>query len=169
MNEDKPLLDNDLERFSSSSSSSSSSHNSFVHSHKSDGENSCWICRDEIEYTNIKYCNCEGYISLVHEYCLTEWINTSGKLNCDFCHTTYKYDSTINYKYFFQNIYIKCITLIFLTIGLIYTLIPNDILYFKLIYGKICVLIFIVYLYIDFYKASRYIYTISQTKRLRPI
>ena len=91
----------------------------------------CYICQDTCSDYK-KKCNCEGYISYIHEECLLEMIYKTNNYNCYFCDSEYKLNlkntTKINLikikdKYFGN---FKLNILLFLTMFLFYLCI-NDI------------------------------------------
>jgi len=104
---------------SSSSCSDSGSYNGSNDS----GENTCFICLDTMTEDEYRpYCECDGYISYVHYRCLNEWINTSGRITCDFCKTNYNYemkyscDKFLNQKTLLQKLLSRFILLVLVII-----------------------------------------------------
>ena len=131
--------------------------------HDEHDQNLCWICRENMRNEEHRsFCNCEGFISYVHYDCLNEWIQTSNKTQCDFCHYEYNYDFYISWKLFFQNIHFfikfnpcQYLILPLVSLLLILTFFPNNIIGQGNTLQKIITCIFLAYLFILFLKFIR--------------
>ena len=131
--------------------------------HNQHNENLCWICRENMRSEEQRsFCNCEGFISYVHYDCLNEWIQTSNKTQCDFCNYEYNYDFYISWKLFFQNIHFfikfnpcQYLILPLVSLLLILTFFPNNIIGQGNTLQKIITSVFLAYLFILFLKFIR--------------
>ena len=56
-------------------------------------ERECRICRGEYEENNPLYvpCDCRGSIRYCHEGCLTQWLDRSGKSQCELCGIAFEF------------------------------------------------------------------------------
>lgn len=62
----------------------------------------CRICLEE-DGNMVSPCACKGSTANIHEECLNKWIETSGKRQCEICHTEYARKEVCSYqpvKYF---------------------------------------------------------------------
>ena len=131
--------------------------------HDEHDQNLCWICRENMRNEEQRsFCNCNGFISFVHYDCLNEWIQTSNKTRCDFCHHEYNYDFYISWKLFFQNIHFfikfnpcQYLILPLVSLLLILTFFPNNIIGQGNTLQKIITSVFLAYLFILFLKFIR--------------
>ncbi len=73
----------------------------------------CWICKENI-IIDIKYCECNGSISYVHQKCLNTWVNISHKTKCDFCNVSYNFDYKLDINKYISKLINPLILLLFL-------------------------------------------------------
>lgn len=50
----------------------------------------CYICRQQVVGEGRRYCRCPGETGNVHEQCLSQWVTSSGTMQCNFCGTLYR-------------------------------------------------------------------------------
>ena len=111
-----------------------------------------------------KYCDCDGYISWIHEDCLNEWLNISHRDECEFCNREYEYNYKINKQLFLKNINYKDVVVIFfIFLILILSFFKNNYVYADGAFEQFVTLMIIIYAIIVSKRYLQRIYNISKT------
>lgn len=104
----------------------------------------CYICQDVCLEEN-KKCNCDGYISYIHDECLCQMIIKTNNNICYFCDSEYKISKYLTYKINISNFYNNYLInnnigiLIFFMIFFIYSFFNVDLHISKEIYNQVLI------------------------------
>ena len=136
-----------------------------------DSINECYICKEPMTANEYKhYCDCEGYISWVHNECLNTWLNTSQRTECEFCENEYRYEYIINWSTFLTQLQTTATLLfIFIITILICSLFPNHIIYAEGYIQKIIMVCFLIYVLVQGKKYLSVVYMKSKILTVLPL
>ena len=108
----------------------------------------CRICKENMTQNEYKkYCDCSGDIKYTHKESLNTWLNISRRISCEFCNTEYLRGNKMSWMKFLFNInYCNVVTILTIFSILVFSLIPNDVIYSSTGLEKLCVVFFIMYI-----------------------